>query len=170
VVPFWNARQFILSGSLNTGLRMWLILGFILSLLFRRQGAACDLARWYFLRIALEFHGTKERTMRRMHRFLSAATLALTLLVQPAVSQTHSTPQQGTSTGSSTAQTKGQRAQPNCTNNGTYTNSQGQTVPRPENCSGPPKGATAQCRDGSYSFSQSRSGTCSHHGGVAKWL
>lgn len=31
-------------------------------------------------------------------------------------------------------------------------------------------GATAQCRDGSYSFSQHRRGTCSHHGGVAKWL
>lgn len=34
----------------------------------------------------------------------------------------------------------------------------------------PPAGATAQCRDGSYSFSRSRSGTCSHHGGVAAWL
>ena len=108
--------------------------------------------------------------MRRIHRLLFLTTLGLALLVQPVVSQTQSTPQQGASTGSSTTQTKGQRAQPNCTNNGTYTNSQGQTVPRPENCSGPPKGATAQCRDGSYSFSQSRSGTCSHHGGVAKWL
>ena len=29
---------------------------------------------------------------------------------------------------------------------------------------------TARCRDGSYSFSQHRSGTCSHHGGVAQWL
>ncbi|HZR91001.1 MAG TPA: DUF3761 domain-containing protein [Gaiellaceae bacterium] len=34
----------------------------------------------------------------------------------------------------------------------------------------PPPGATARCRDGSYSFSQHRSGTCSHHGGVAAWL
>ncbi len=34
----------------------------------------------------------------------------------------------------------------------------------------PPAGATAHCRDGSWSFSQSRSGTCSRHGGVAKWL
>jgi hypothetical protein len=33
-----------------------------------------------------------------------------------------------------------------------------------------PPGATAQCRDGSYSFSQTHSGTCSHHGGVAAWL
>jgi hypothetical protein len=34
----------------------------------------------------------------------------------------------------------------------------------------PPPGATARCRDGTYSFSQHRSGTCSHHGGVAVWL
>ena len=35
---------------------------------------------------------------------------------------------------------------------------------------GPPPGATALCRDGTYSFSQTHSGTCSHHGGVARWL
>jgi len=34
----------------------------------------------------------------------------------------------------------------------------------------PPTGATARCRDGTYSFSRHRSGTCSHHGGVATWL
>jgi hypothetical protein len=34
----------------------------------------------------------------------------------------------------------------------------------------PPPGATARCRDGSYSFSQHHSGTCSYHGGVAVWL
>src|SRR5665213_301752 len=33
-----------------------------------------------------------------------------------------------------------------------------------------PPGASAQCRDGTYSYSQHRSGTCSHHGGVAVWL
>src|SRR5258708_28895226 len=42
--------------------------------------------------------------------------------------------------------------------------SKGQTVKRPENCSATPQGATAQCRDGTYSFSRSRRGTCSHHG------
>lgn len=31
-------------------------------------------------------------------------------------------------------------------------------------------GPTARCRDGTYSYSQHRSGTCSHHGGVAQWL
>ncbi len=34
----------------------------------------------------------------------------------------------------------------------------------------PPPGATARCKDGTYSFSQTRQGTCSHHGGVAEWL
>lgn len=33
-----------------------------------------------------------------------------------------------------------------------------------------PAGATARCRDGSYSYSQHRQGTCSWHGGVAEWL
>ncbi|MFC8708942.1 DUF3761 domain-containing protein [Streptomyces sp. NPDC057197] len=33
-----------------------------------------------------------------------------------------------------------------------------------------PVGATAQCRDGSFSYSAHRRGTCSHHGGVAVWL
>ena len=30
--------------------------------------------------------------------------------------------------------------------------------------------ATAICRDGTCSISKSRRGTCSHHGGVARWL
>jgi Protein of unknown function (DUF3761) len=33
-----------------------------------------------------------------------------------------------------------------------------------------PPGATAVCRDGTYSYSLHHSGTCSHHGGVARWL
>lgn len=33
-----------------------------------------------------------------------------------------------------------------------------------------PDGASAKCRDGTYSFSQHHRGTCSHHGGVAQWL
>jgi large subunit ribosomal protein L22e/Meckel syndrome type 1 protein len=31
-------------------------------------------------------------------------------------------------------------------------------------------GATAQCKDGTYSHAKAHSGACSHHGGVAKWL
>jgi hypothetical protein len=33
-----------------------------------------------------------------------------------------------------------------------------------------PLGATAICNDGTYSYSQNRRGTCSHHGGVQQWL
>lgn len=53
-----------------------------------------------------------------------------------------------------------------------YINSQGQWVPSPQRTpdNQPPPGATAQCRDGSYSFSRTRRGTCSRHGGVARWL
>ena len=43
-------------------------------------------------------------------------------------------------------------------------------VPAAAGASSPPPGATARCRDGTYSFSKHRSGTCSHHGGVAVWL
>lgn len=65
--------------------------------------------------------------------------------------------------------TVGTYVAPSCTN-GTYVNSAGNTVCSPETSSSTPAGATAQCSDGTYSFSQSRSGTCSHHGGVAIWL
>jgi hypothetical protein len=33
-----------------------------------------------------------------------------------------------------------------------------------------PANATALCKDGTYSYSQTRSGTCSGHGGVSVWL
>jgi len=48
-----------------------------------------------------------------------------------------------------------------------YINTNGNCIPSPSNN---PAGATAQCADGTYSYSQSRQGTCSHHGGVAQWL
>ena len=38
------------------------------------------------------------------------------------------------------------------------TSHQGETVKHPENCSAAPQRTTAECRDGSYSFSQSRWG------------
>jgi hypothetical protein len=31
------------------------------------------------------------------------------------------------------------------------------------------QGISAICKDGTYSYSKTRSGTCSHHGGVAAW-
>jgi pyruvate/2-oxoacid:ferredoxin oxidoreductase beta subunit len=51
-----------------------------------------------------------------------------------------------------------------------YINSKGVRVRRPVRSSSAPAGATARCGDGTYSFSQSRRGTCSHHGGVVEWL
>ena len=50
-----------------------------------------------------------------------------------------------------------------------YVNVDGVRVPSPVFSDTKPAGATARCRDGSYSFSQHRRGTCSHHGGVAEW-
>jgi hypothetical protein len=56
-------------------------------------------------------------------------------------------------------------------NDNHYRNSDGQVAHSPAYSSGGvPAGATAQCADGTYSFSQHRQGTCSHHGGVAKWF
>jgi hypothetical protein len=54
--------------------------------------------------------------------------------------------------------------------NGTYENSAGNIVCKPYESATQPAGATAECEDGTYSFSESRSGTCSSHGGVRTWL
>jgi Uncharacterized protein with a bacterial SH3 domain homologue len=51
-----------------------------------------------------------------------------------------------------------------------YTNSAGKRIQSPTHYNSAPAGATALCWDGTYSFSQSRRGTCSHHGGVKIWL
>jgi len=47
-------------------------------------------------------------------------------------------------------------------------------VPQSTTASNPtsayPAGATALCNDGTYSYSKTHQGTCSRHGGVARWL
>jgi len=48
-----------------------------------------------------------------------------------------------------------------------YRNVDGQCVRRPT--ASPGSGYTARCRDGTFSYSKNRQGTCSHHGGVASW-
>src|SRR5438552_1434681 len=97
--------------------------------------------------------------MLLMRRFISifvlSALLSAALAQTPQPSPSQPTPHQ-------------QKSRPRCTDRGTYVNSQGKTVKRPENCSAAPQGATAQCRDGSYSFSQRRRGTCSHRGGCGQ--
>ena len=52
---------------------------------------------------------------------------------------------------------------------GYYTNVSGHSVHRPAHADSRPSGASAQCVDGTYSFSEHRRGTCSHHGGVSSW-
>lgn len=52
---------------------------------------------------------------------------------------------------------------------GTYKNVKGNCVKKPAKAPSWPVGASAKCWDNTYSYSQSRRGTCSHHGGVATW-
>src|SRR5260370_19750806 len=101
--------------------------------------------------------------MSFVRRSLSVCTLTGVLLSTLWGQTSQSSPSQAT-------HHQQQSSQTNCTNNGTYVNGKGETVKRPETCSTTPEGATARCRDGSYSFSRSRRGTCSHHGGVGNWL
>ena len=65
-----------------------------------------------------------------------------------------------------------QQTAPTLSNDNYYTNSSGNSVHSPAytDTGTAPSGASAQCGDGSYSFSQHHSGTCSHHGGVIQWL
>lgn len=51
-----------------------------------------------------------------------------------------------------------------------YKNVDGNYISSPKKSKKQPTGATAKCRDGTWSFSQNRRGTCSGHGGVAAWL
>lgn len=62
------------------------------------------------------------------------------------------------------------KAEPELSNDNYYTNVDGNQVHSPAYAPSQPSGASARCRDGTYSFSQNRRGTCSHHGGVAAWL
>ena len=62
------------------------------------------------------------------------------------------------------------RTLPPATSGRSYVNVDGVRVPSPVFSETKPAGATARCRDGSYSFSQHRRGTCSYHGGVAEWF
>jgi hypothetical protein len=105
------------------------------------------------------------RPSRQLAYVLALATVVLS---QQIISQTQSPPPAQPSTASTT--TGNSKPEAKCADSGTYVNSKGQTTKRPETCSGPPEGATAHCRDGTYSFSQTRRGTCSRHGGVSKWL
>ena len=100
--------------------------------------------------------------MRKLLSLLLVLALAVSVWPQ---AQPRPTP-------SLTPQATGQATTPGPCAADYYRNSNGVCVHRPVKTQGAavPQGATAQCGDGSYSFSQHRQGTCSHHGGVAKWL
>jgi len=76
--------------------------------------------------------------MRLLRHTLCILAAVLVLLSQPfafqAPSGSQSQPPSATNNGSKP------KVKPNCTSSGTYVNSKGQTVPRPENCSAPPEG------------------------------
>lgn len=88
--------------------------------------------------------------------------------------ETVAVPSPATETKVQTAELKKTETQvytaPALSNDNYYTNSQGNQVHSPAYSDSVPAGASAVCRDGTYSFSQSRRGTCSRHGGVAQWL
>lgn len=51
-----------------------------------------------------------------------------------------------------------------------YRNINGDCISLPGDFPYPPTGANALCRDGTYSFSDHRRGSCARHGGVYSWL
>ena len=87
--------------------------------------------------------------MRSTRQLICVTALALTVFTQLLISQTPSPSHQSSN---SAATAKASNGKVNCTDNGTYQNRRGETVRRPENCSVPPDGASAQCRDGSLQF------------------
>jgi hypothetical protein len=79
-----------------------------------------------------------------VRRFASVLALATILFASLSAQTPQPSPTQPT-------QQQKQKPQPKCTDNGTYLNSKGETVKRPEDCSAAPQGAKAQCGDGTYS-------------------
>jgi hypothetical protein len=71
--------------------------------------------------------------MRSLRHTLWILAAVLVLLSQPFAFQTTSA-SQSQSPSATSSDTKPNQAKQNCTSNGTYVNSKGQTVPRPENC------------------------------------
>lgn len=101
-----------------------------------------------------------------MKKFLIALLLALTLGAAIAPAQAQLAPPDSRVSKS---------VEPNELNlqtHGHYRNKAGQDVHSPSRSIDDkvPAGASAKCRDASYSFSRNHRGTCSHHGGVANWL
>jgi len=106
------------------------------------------------------------------NRFLLASLCSLALALSPIFGMANESLEKDATQEASATQPAPTPEESKLLERGHYTNKEGKTVHSPaHSTSGDiPKGASAQCRDGTYSFSQHRSGTCSHHGGVAKWV
>jgi hypothetical protein len=122
--------------------------------------------------------------MKSMKTLLSGLLLSLSFGLSAQQTQTatptapppvvhHKAPASGQASTTSQSQKAAPAAKPAAvplSNNNHYVNRSGNVIHSPAKAPSAPQGATAVCRDGSYSFSQHRQGTCSHHGGVSRWL
>jgi hypothetical protein len=93
----------------------------------------------------------------RIGQCIGASAFALLIIAMPVVAQT-AAPYQSPD-------------ESQLESHGHYRNNDGTEVHSPaKSLSGKvPVGASAKCRDGTYSFSRHRSGTCSGHHGVSEW-
>jgi Protein of unknown function (DUF3761) len=93
-----------------------------------------------------------------------AAVFAALLFVQPEIA--------GAKKVASPTEQQATTSESELASHGHYVNKDKQVVHSPSKTvtGKAPSGASAHCRDGSYSFSRNHRGTCSHHGGVVRWL
>lgn len=136
---------------------------------FRGVKLAGDNGKISFARVFKTNGNTYQKPINYVRYYKLANSAVSFLAANPVKPATTATPKTAVSTPAPAPTPTVQPVTPTCTN-GTYVNSAGNTVCSPEAAASAPAGATAQCRDGTYSFSQSHSGTCSHHGGVSEWL
>jgi Protein of unknown function (DUF3761) len=111
------------------------------------------------IRLALIFQGVVV-----IRRVVIACVLSLAIGAGSAAAQTNASP--GAHFAQTPSSSSANAIAPACSAN-YYKNVNGVCVHRP---SSSPRGATARCRDGTYSYSKHASGTCSHHGGVSRWI
>jgi hypothetical protein len=97
----------------------------------------------------------------------SLILLAASLAVQTAGAQATAAPTTCKDGTTSTATGRGA-----CSGHGGVQKATAPTTVAPKSTGGntDPAGATAKCKDGTYSKSKHHSGTCSKHGGVDQWL
>jgi len=110
-----------------------------------------------------------------MKKLFIAFLVLLLSLIAPLASTPLATLAASTSTSVATestiaATTSGESAMSASAKRRRYRRGKGNRYRGPVRAAKAPIGASARCRDGTYSFSRNRRGTCSWHGGVASWL